>query len=371
MLHWPAVVFFNYSTMQMTAKIVYYGPGLCGKTTNLQHIHRKTAPRSRGEMISLETETDRTLFFDLLPLDVGIIGGMKVRLQLYTVPGQVFYNATRKLVLKGVDGIVFVADSQVAMLDANVESLRNLEVNLAELRLDPRQLPMVFQYNKRDLRGIHSLDRLNATLNPSGFPSFEAAARHGLGVFETLKSISRLALASVRRKLSEDVELRGASSVGEPPEAPAPGRINRAFPTVAEPGENDVSLEFAEEGTDKHMRAVPTRDRLDIMKELEKLRALTASGTARVVVASNSKDVERRLKDLLVPSSSARQEVRRKASVEVPAHLLKGASSLRIQIGFDGSEADAVSDTLTVNLVGNRKLERLTLLLELELKAKP
>ena len=120
------MVFFNYTTMQMTAKIVYYGPGLCGKTTNLQAIHNRTAPQSRGEMVSLETETDRTLFFDLLPLEVGVIGGMKVRLQLYTVPGQVFYNATRKLVLKGVDGVVFVADSQKIALDANMESLANL-----------------------------------------------------------------------------------------------------------------------------------------------------------------------------------------------------------------------------------------------------
>src|SRR5512145_3068184 len=150
------MVFFNYTTMQMTAKIVYYGPGLCGKTTNLQAIHQKTAPRSRGEMVSLETETDRTLFFDLLPLDVGVIGGMKVRLQLYTVPGQVFYNATRKLVLKGVDGIVFVADSQIAATEANVESLANLRVNLTELNIPFDQVALVFQYNKRDLRNIQT-----------------------------------------------------------------------------------------------------------------------------------------------------------------------------------------------------------------------
>src|SRR5215210_5108158 len=139
--------------MQMTAKIVYYGPGLCGKTTNLQYIHHTTAPKSRGEMISLETETDRTLFFDLLPLDVGVIGGMTVRLQLYTVPGQVFYNATRKLVLKGVDGVVDV--------------------------------PLVFQYNKRDIRNILPLEALNQALNGHGAPCFEAAALHGIGVFET------------------------------------------------------------------------------------------------------------------------------------------------------------------------------------------
>src|SRR5205809_4520313 len=164
--------------MQMTSKIVYYGPGLCGKTTNLQAIHEGTSPGSRGEMVSLETETDRTLFFDLLPLEVGIIGGMKVRLQLYTVPGQVFYNATRKLVLKGVDGVVFVADSQKVALDATLESLSNLRTNLAELGLSTDQVPIVFQYNKRDLRNILPVDALERELNPHGATHFEAAALH-------------------------------------------------------------------------------------------------------------------------------------------------------------------------------------------------
>src|SRR5512142_459747 len=145
------MVFLNYTTMAMTAKIVYYGPGLGGKTTNLQWIHNKTAPASRGEMLSLETETDRTLFFDLLPLEVGVISGMKVRLQLYTVPGQVFYNATRRLVLKGVDGVVFVADSQIPALEANQESLQNLRQNFDELGIEAADVPLVFQYNKRDL----------------------------------------------------------------------------------------------------------------------------------------------------------------------------------------------------------------------------
>ena len=202
MLHSAPVVFFNYTTMQMTAKIVYYGPGLCGKTTNLQAIHQKTAPQSRGEMVSLETETDRTLFFDLLPLDVGVIGGMKVRLQLYTVPGQVFYNATRKLVLKGVDGVVFVADSQKVALDANVESLANLRVNFAELGLSD-QIPVVFQYNKRDIRNILPVDTLERELNPEGARHFEAAALHGVGVFETLKAISKVAITTIRGSCPE------------------------------------------------------------------------------------------------------------------------------------------------------------------------
>ncbi|MFP5246074.1 MAG: GTP-binding protein [Thermoanaerobaculia bacterium] len=185
------MVFFNYATMQMAAKIVYYGPGLCGKTTNLHHIYAKTSPQSRGEMVSLETETDRTLFFDLLPIDVGVIGGFKTRLQLYTVPGQVFYNTTRKLVLKGVDGIVFVADSQKAMLEANVESYKNLRDNLAEIGTNLDEIPIVFQLNKRDLPNIADPNTILGALDPDRKNEYvESIAASGVGVFETLKLIS-------------------------------------------------------------------------------------------------------------------------------------------------------------------------------------
>jgi len=197
------MVFFNYATMQMAAKIVYYGPGLCGKTTNLHHIYAKTSPQSRGEMVSLETETDRTLFFDLLPIDVGVIGGFKTRLQLYTIPGQVFYNTTRKLVLKGVDGIVFVADSQLAMLDANVESFKNLKENLAEIGLSIDEIPLVLQLNKRDLPSIASVDALLDTLdNDRRYEWVEAVASKGDGVFETLKTISKATLRTLRRRMT-------------------------------------------------------------------------------------------------------------------------------------------------------------------------
>ncbi|HWQ09014.1 MAG TPA: GTPase domain-containing protein, partial [Holophaga sp.] len=192
------MVFFNHATRQMTAKIVYYGPGLCGKTTNLNTIYGKTSQKARGEMVSLNTETDRTLFFDLLPMDVGVIGGFKAKLQLYTVPGQVFYNSTRKLVLKGVDGIVFVADSQVPMLDANRESLQNLENNLKELGLQIRDIPMVFQWNKRDLKNIVSIEELQRELNRAGHPSFPSNAQEGAGVFETLRGITKLALTHIK-----------------------------------------------------------------------------------------------------------------------------------------------------------------------------
>ncbi len=197
------MVFFNYSTMQMAAKVVYYGPGLCGKTTNLQFIYGHTSTDSRGEMVSLETETDRTLFFDLLPIDVGSIAGFNTRIQLYTVPGQVFYNTTRKLVLKGVDGVVFVADSQRPMLQANLESLKNLQINLEEMNLTVDTMPIVLQYNKRDLPDVCSIEEMEKALNPHGWPSFAASAVTGQGVFETLKGISKLTLLNLKKRLSK------------------------------------------------------------------------------------------------------------------------------------------------------------------------
>ena len=207
------MVFFNYATMQMAAKIVYYGPGLCGKTTNLHHIYAKTSPQSRGEMVSLETETDRTLFFDLLPIDVGVIGGFKTRLQLYTVPGQVFYNTTRKLVLKGVDGIVFVADSQRPMLDANVESLKNLRENLAEIGTNLDEIPVVLQLNKRDLPNIASVEMMLDALDPEHRADHvESVASAGTGVFETLKLISKLTLRTLRRRMTGEEPSRASSA---------------------------------------------------------------------------------------------------------------------------------------------------------------
>jgi len=206
------MVFFNYATMQMAAKIVYYGPGLCGKTTNLHHIYARTSPQSRGEMVSLETETDRTLFFDLLPIDVGVIGGFKTRLQLYTIPGQVFYNTTRKLVLKGVDGIVFVADSQVAMLEANLESLNNLRENLREIGLNLDDLPLVVQLNKRDLPNVSDVEVMLDTLDPDRkYESAEAIASSGTGVFETLKLISKLTLRTLRRRMTGEEPVKQAT----------------------------------------------------------------------------------------------------------------------------------------------------------------
>src|SRR5512146_2371961 len=178
--------FINYSSREINCKIVYYGPGLCGKTTNLQYIYKKTNPESKGKMISLATETERTLFFDFLPLALGEIRGFKTRFHLYTVPGQVFYDASRKLILKGVDGVVFVVDSQEERMDANIESLDNLRDNLEEQGYDLDKIPFVVQYNKRDLPNASPLAELEEMLNPTKVQSFEAVATKGAGVFDTL-----------------------------------------------------------------------------------------------------------------------------------------------------------------------------------------
>ena len=400
------MVFFNYTTMQLTAKIVYYGPGLCGKTTNLQYIHKKTAARSRGEMVSLETEADRTLFFDLLPLDVGVIGGMKVRLQLYTVPGQVFYNATRKLVLKSVDGVVFVADSQAAMEDANLESISNLKVNLAEMGLTLDEVPIVFQYNKRDLRNILPLETMNESLNPEGRPYFEAAAVHGVGVFETLKGITRLAIASVRGKVGPEAIWPKApvAAPGVTPDDPAlempalemstlevtppKGVIPGSFPvegtsdappsrppaaaTAAEAEE--IELEFAEEDPGaRGVKAVRTKGALDIKAELEKLRAIThAARPAPPPAESRGRNaIEKRLSEM-IGTYGARQDLKRKATVEVPNALLKGSGNLRLHLAFEGpGPEEVVRDAVVIRLGANEKLERLTLHIDLEVRAKP
>jgi signal recognition particle receptor subunit beta len=191
--------FINYLSREINCKIVYYGPGLCGKTTNLQYIYNKTNPEAKGKMISLATETERTLFFDFLPLALGEIRGFKTRFHLYTVPGQVFYDASRKLILKGVDGVVFVADSQIARMEANLESMENLRTNLAEQGYSLDKLPHVIQYNKRDMPSVAPVEELRSLLNPNGMPDFEAIATSGDGVFDTLKAVAKLVLTELKR----------------------------------------------------------------------------------------------------------------------------------------------------------------------------
>jgi signal recognition particle receptor subunit beta len=220
------MVLFNYSTRELTAKIVYYGPGICGKTTNLQFIHENLPGEVRGKMLSLATKTDRTLFFDFLPIDLGEIRGMKTRVQLYTVPGQVFYNETRKLVLKGVDGIVFVADSQETMLGANVESFKNLEENLRGHGMKLAEMPHVIQFNKRDLPKLSPIEDMNASLNKYNAPFYESVATTGIGVQDTLKAIVKLVLLNLTKKYEP-------KSAGEPAIAAAPAPKVVSAPAVA------------------------------------------------------------------------------------------------------------------------------------------
>ena len=193
------MTFINYAAREINCKLVYYGPGLCGKTTNLQYIYDKTNPGAKGKMISLATETERTLFFDFLPLSLGEIRGFKTRFHLYTVPGQVFYDASRKLILKGADGVIFVADSQQARMEANVESLRNLSENLKLQALDLKTIPYVLQLNKRDVPGAVAVDVMLKALRVKGEEYIEAIAPRGVGVFETLKAVARHVLISLKK----------------------------------------------------------------------------------------------------------------------------------------------------------------------------
>jgi signal recognition particle receptor subunit beta len=199
------MVNFNYAARELTAKIVYYGPGLCGKTTNLELLHKIVSPSQRGKMVSLATDTDRTLFFDLLPVDLGTIGGFKTKIQLFTVPGQTYYNATRKLVLKGADGVVFVADSQAAQIEANIESYKNLGENLKANGLDLAKIPLVIQWNKQDLQNLLPLEELEAKVNIRKVPSIKAVAIKGSGVMETFKTVSKEVMRSLQSKVGGGV----------------------------------------------------------------------------------------------------------------------------------------------------------------------
>ncbi|UCC43060.1 MAG: hypothetical protein JSU65_07865 [Candidatus Zixiibacteriota bacterium] len=229
------MVSINYSAREVCCKIVYYGPGLSGKTTNLQYVHEKIPGNTKGKLISLATEADRTLYFDFLPINIGTINGFQAKFQLYTVPGQVYYNATRKLVLRGVDGLVFVADSQPDKMDENIESLANLADNLTEYGYDIQQLPVVIQYNKRDLPGVLPVEELQAKLNSSEWKHFEASATIGNGVFDTLKMIIKLVLEKAKSASSTKIGSAGQESQSSP-ETPGVERVA----AESEAGEDSV-----------------------------------------------------------------------------------------------------------------------------------
>jgi len=388
------MVFFNYATMQMAAKIVYYGAGLCGKTTNLHFIYAKTSPNSRGEMVSLETETDRTLFFDLLPIDVGVIGGFKTRLQLYTIPGQVFYNTTRKLVLKGVDGLVFVADSQMAMQDANIESLENLRENLRELGLKLDEIPLVIQLNKRDLPSATPVQAMLDRLDPERkYEHIESVAATGACVFETLKLISKLTLRTLRSRMTGAAEVpkqeprvaaqvafRVKESPQHAPQTPGVGLVtidtndleepaHRAFsdssltnaanidshiitdapvaspPPPPEPPpatpEPEIDFSQSEKPAKKtDVKHVKVRSSVDIMAELEALRKKATQTTPKAPKKDTSP------LDALLKSKDAQKTV----AVKVPAETLSKSKSLRVAVSFENSDGVVQQSEHTIEL---------------------
>jgi signal recognition particle receptor subunit beta len=263
------MVMINRATKEITFKVVYYGPGLCGKTTNLEYIYSSANPDRRGKMLTVATETDRTLFFDFMPLELGTIKGMKVRVQLYTVPGQVFYDATRRIVLRGSDGVVFVADSQAVMMDANVESLENLKHNLRLNSLEPETIPLVMQYNKQDLPGLSPTEEIRKRLNWRGVPDFTSVATVGTGVHETLRKIIELVIRKLqgqeaigKKRMAPDEEAKALTSDGvvpaeathpsspeRPPEGPLPERAEEVSPVLpdAEVEEEEAEAEVGSE----------------------------------------------------------------------------------------------------------------------------
>lgn len=284
----------NYGKREINAKIVYYGPGLCGKTTNIKYIHEKLRPDTRGKLLSLATETDRTLFFDFLPVDLGEIKGYQTRFHLYTVPGQVFYNSTRKMVLKGADGIVFVADSQREMLQANQESLANLRENLAEQGKNIDEIPMVIQYNKRDLPSAMAVEELDRALNPRRLPTFSACAQDGTGVLSTLSSIAKMILFRMRESVSSTPDNQAEKEMGATYRATRKEEDRLAVPEVPPlPAQPPLPPRFVLEAVPGGTIIEPSRALLPVQVKLSGVAAtfeiqlrvgIDASGAPRAMV---------------------------------------------------------------------------------------
>jgi signal recognition particle receptor subunit beta len=301
------MVLVNYANRELTAKIVYYGPGLCGKTTNLEFIHRNLPQKTRGKMLSLATQTDRTLFFDFLPIELGSIRGMKTKIQLYTVPGQVFYDATRKLVLKGADGVVFVADSQKEMMESNLDSWQNFKTNLKENNIDVHSIPLVIQYNKRDLPNVLPIAELNKRINEFNSPFFEAVALNGQGVQDTLKGITKLVMEFLTKRYKTKNPIEELAATAAPaaattavPAAPkvAP-KVSKDLPTV-EQVLKDAMKEVPIPAVESQKPTAAAEPALDVSaeeyEELEEISELSTEPEPAVAAAQVSLSAKPALK---------------------------------------------------------------------------
>jgi len=317
------VVFINYSTKEISVKIVYYGPGLSGKTTNLQYIYKKTDKSFRGELVSLDTDTERTLFFDLLPMEVGKIRGFTTKIQLYTVPGQVHYNTTRKLVLKGVDGIVFVVDSQAPILEANLQNYKNMLENLEFNKILIDKIPLVFQYNKRDLNNIIPVGELNMLLNPSNKTFFEAVAIKGKGVLETLREITRLTLHSVKEEVFGDFPQESAENIDKKnKKGKEIGKEEKEI--TPETGEETEEIEVVDEKTEEEPSEEETI--IDIEKKTKKEETET-----------KAEEVKEEKEPLI---ESKKNLIEKNLSLKIPSEKIIDSSHIYIQ--FTNQEGDLI-----------------------------
>jgi signal recognition particle receptor subunit beta len=337
------MVLFNYSTKELTAKVVYYGPGLCGKTTNLQWIHEKLPIKNKGKMLSLATEADRTLFFDFLPIELGSIRGMKTRIQLYTVPGQVFYNATRRMVLKGADCVVFVADSQEPMLDANLDAFLNLRENLEANEIDAEEIPTVLQYNKRDLPNALPIEILNERLNPKGLPYYEAVAMKGIGVEETLKGATTLVFRALATKYggAEGSAAHTTAPVRPPapasaPAAPAARPVpaaasapspGRAATSTLPPGSRPSSAPAVQEEIELDLPAAESEE-LSFPTDSSEEISLSVDEEPAVMARGDTTDPRVQTKNTLVRGGDEVADLRRRISQPMSQPLAEPELSL-------------------------------------------
>jgi hypothetical protein len=337
------LVLFNYALKELTAKIVYYGPGLSGKTSNLQYIYEELPIKNKGRMLTLATETDRTLYFDFLPVDAGVVRGIKTRVQLYTVPGQVFYNATRRMVLKGADGVVFVADSQKSMQEANLESLDNLRDNLRAHDLKLEEMPLVMQFNKRDLKDITALEELNEHLNKMNAPFYEAVAKDGIGVEETLQAISGLVLKSVIDRYGGDRMTPMGTPLARVASDPARTDPDALVPAAAEVGKKEkeavsAGLPRASTGGGAGRKDVPARASSRPSSEVPNVSA----GDANPLDNFDSLNIEGILDEALKLDDGEEEVVPLPAAAS-PPQAKSGASKPRLPARGDSGAVDAES----------------------------